>query len=308
MEGYGTSIRRIISRLAATACFTAGLLASPADGQIIIADSNVGYIDSAIPMTQLRLRFDAAYDLESPDRAEFFWPTWTPGAPGPPIPEDEVDYQEYRTHLEYAVADRASVFAELPIRAVDPEFNDNTAGFSDIEAGLKYAFLMTDTSVASYQFRTYIPTGDGRRGLGTEHVSLEPGLLLFHKLSDRLIFEGEFRDWIPIGATDGFGSNILRYGAGLSYQAHQSCCYSVSPVAEFVGWTVLDGKKSNAAGQLSEADGDTIGNLKIGTRITFNGNSFSACGAESLYAGYGRALTGDVWYEDTFRLEYRMSF
>ena len=27
-----------------------------------------------------------------------------------------------------------------------------------------------------------------------------------------------------------------------------------------------------------------------------------------LYIGYGRALTGDVWYKEIFRLEYRLIF
>ena len=27
-----------------------------------------------------------------------------------------------------------------------------------------------------------------------------------------------------------------------------------------------------------------------------------------LYVGYGRALTGPVWYKDIFRLEYRLGF
>jgi len=27
-----------------------------------------------------------------------------------------------------------------------------------------------------------------------------------------------------------------------------------------------------------------------------------------IYVGYGRALTGDVWYRDIVRLEYRLRF
>ena len=53
---------------------------------------------------------------------------------------------------------------------------------------------------------------------------------------------------------------------------------------------------------LFEADevGDTIVNLKIGTRIRGN---FSG----SFYLGYGFPLTDDVWYDDVFRFEYRVS-
>ena len=44
-----------------------------AHGQAVTASSNVGYIDDAIVQTRLRLRFDAAYDNNRPDRAEFFY-------------------------------------------------------------------------------------------------------------------------------------------------------------------------------------------------------------------------------------------
>ena len=39
----------------------------------------------------------------------------------------------------------------------------------------------------------------------------------------------------------------------------------------------------------------------------------AACGAlllsgTDLYVGYGRALTGEVWYKDIFRVELRIPF
>ena len=43
-----------------------------ANCQAQTSDSNVGYIDDAIVCTQLRMRFDAAYGNDRPDRAEFF--------------------------------------------------------------------------------------------------------------------------------------------------------------------------------------------------------------------------------------------
>ena len=33
-----------------------------------------------------------------------------------------------------------------------------------------------------------------------------------------------------------------------------------------------------------------------------------ALGRHDLYIGYGRALTGDVWYKDIYRIEYRVRF
>ena len=39
--------------------------------------------------------------------------------------------------------------------------------------------------------RAYLPSGDGSRGLGTDHASLEPALLLFRPITERLTLEAE---------------------------------------------------------------------------------------------------------------------
>ena len=52
-----------------------------------VLDSKVGYIDSAIPATQYRLRLDAAYGNNRPTRAEFFYARGAPLGPGLPVPE-----------------------------------------------------------------------------------------------------------------------------------------------------------------------------------------------------------------------------
>ena len=36
--------------------------------------SAAGYVESAIPVTQFRLRYDSMYDDNRPDRADFFYP------------------------------------------------------------------------------------------------------------------------------------------------------------------------------------------------------------------------------------------
>jgi hypothetical protein len=281
----------------------------------------VGYIDSAIPITQLRLRYDDAYRDNRPDRAEFFYPkcgcfaTLPPGnplrdpsAPGPPLTERSVDFQELRTCLEYAPVDRFSAFVEIPVRWINPEVNANASGLGDVDFGAKYAFLMDPCRVATFQLRTFTPSGDGFRGLGTDHWSLEPALLYYRKLGPRAVLEGEFRDFIPLDGTD-FAGNVLRYGVGLSYQAYRGPRGYVAPVVEFVGWTVLDGKESNEAGTIKSAGGDTIVNVKLGARIGFG--DLDAPGVRNhsdLYVGYGRALTGDVWYKDILRVELRLRF
>lgn len=266
--------------------------------------STVGYIDSALPMSLFRLRFDAAYDFTRATRAEFFYARPHPLGPGLPRPEPRIDYQDLSAYLEVAGGKRISAFVDLPWRFLNPEVNADTNGFSDMNAGFKFAFLYRDDLVATFQFRTYIPTGDATRGLGNHHVSLEPAFLLYKSLSDRFGVEGEVRYWVPIDGTS-FAGDLFRYGLGMHYDVYKTCKATVSPVVEFVGWTVLSGQESAVTPSgfvlVKDASGDTIVNAKLGVRLTMDKLG-------DFYAGYGRSLTGDRWYENTWRLEFRWFF
>jgi hypothetical protein len=73
-----------------------------------------GYLDNALPFSHFRIRFDAAYDNNRPDRAEYFYAKCgcfrfvppslggDPDAPGPILPETSVDYQDVSAYLEIA--------------------------------------------------------------------------------------------------------------------------------------------------------------------------------------------------------------
>ena len=318
-----------VRRLIASVC-CASAVATVANAQLI-SNSNVGYIDNAIVGTQLRFRFDAAFGSNRPDRAEFLWAKCgcfrvdgtDPDAPGPApstptaaggIRETRVDYQELRLDMEYALTDRFSAFIEAPFRTLNPTVNDNAAGFGDLRAGVKYGLFARSDRSLTFQLRTYLPTGDSFRGLGTHHVSLEPALLYFQRLSDRWTLEAELRDWVPIRGSSGLGTsqptgsfagNILRWGLGVSWEAYSAGSLRVTPVAEVVGWTVWGGFASGSTDGtthfVESAAGDTIVNLKTGLRISHSHRS-------SLYVGYGRSLTGDIWYRDIVRIDYRVTF
>jgi hypothetical protein len=288
------------------AAILAAPLAAPAQGlgEPTVKDSRDGYIDAAIPGSQFRLRFDAAYGDNRPNRAEFFYPKPAPRGPGLPDPEFRVDFQDLSAYLEAAATDRLSGFVEVPWRFLNPEVNADHNGVGDMNAGFKYAFLYDPTLVATFQFRTYVPTGDSHRGLGTDHVSLEPALLVWKPFTERFGLEGELRFWAPVGGTD-FAGDVIRYGVGLHYDLPRVGNVVLSPVVTVVGWTVLGGKESfptpSGLVAVDDAAGDTIVNLKLGVRAGLGrwGDAF---------VGYGRALTGDRWYEDTVRVEWRLTF
>jgi hypothetical protein len=265
-----------------------------------------GYVDNPIPITTFRLRYESAYDDNRPDRAVYFYGRC--GGPGPALEETRVDYQDISAYFELACSPAFSLFVELPYRFLNPEVNRDTCGFADMNFGFKYAFVNNPDRYVTLQMRTYCPTGDSAEGLGTNHFSIEPGLLVYQKLSERWTAQGEFLDWSPIGGTD-FAGGIVQYGAGVSYLAYDSGKVRVSPVLEMMGWTVLGGKESAvpspAVSAVQSAAGDTIVNAKFGFRVGL-GNLDGYSSHSDLYVGYGRALTGDVWYKDMFRVEYRL--
>jgi hypothetical protein len=302
-----------------------------------IEGSMVGYIDNAIVGSQIRIRFDAAFDDNSPDRAEFFYAkcgcyralngtpfaaAFDPNAPGPGtgIPT-ALNYQQLRFNGEYAPYRRLSLFVDVPFRWLQPQgfvspsnlpFTPsnfgNQGGISDVEAGFKAAAIANQHTYLTFQLRTYFPSGDSFKGLGTAHYSVEPAILLYQKLSNRAALEAQLSDWHPIGGSagvpvsisEGFAGDIVTYGLGLSYRFQVSERVTIAPVVEMVGWNVTNGFQSLQPG-FKEISGTNIVNIKGGFRTSFDHHN-------SFYIGFGQAATHDLWYKHLVRFEYRYRF
>jgi hypothetical protein len=290
----------------------AGLEGGAGLGQTVA--SRGGYIENAAPVTMFRLRYDAAYGNNRPDRAELFYAKCgcfkTPDSKGPPLMETNVDYQELTPYFEYAFNDRFSMFADIPTRYINPEQNANAAGLGDVSFGAKYAFIRNQCRTVSLWLRTITPTGRPNQGLGTGNWWIEPGLLYLEQLSPRWQLFGELRNQIHLTRESDFTGNILRYGLGTSVIVVDGRWGYVAPVGEFVGWTVLSGMEADETGQAVSARGDTIVNAKAGLRVGFGETTLGVPYAtrSDLYIGYGRALTGEVWYKNMLRVEFRYFF
>ena len=80
----------------------------------------------------------------------------------------------------------------------------------------------------------------------------------------------------------------------------------MTAVTEFVGWTVFNGQftEPDLIGTNIDGtpvpDGFTVVNVKPGLRFSRD--------LGSVYAGAGIAITGNRWYSDLFRIEYRRMF
>jgi len=297
-------------------------------GQNLIAAANMpgGYLDPAAPVTMFRLRYDVANDNAYGDRGEYFYAkcgcfrqaNLDPNAAGPGGLNTSVDSQTLSAYMEYATSERFSIFADLPVRFVDfsslPDPGGtmpspgSDGGLGDMNAGFKYALIADPDEYLTFQLRTYIPTGESTKGLGTDHVSIEPSLLYYRRLSQRWMFQSQFTGWTPIGGSD-FASDVLQYGAGVGYLALQTNSVTVMPTFEAVGWTFLGGQKFNPLYGQSSANGDTIFNIKPGVRIGLGDpNGPMMMPSHSIYAGFGIPVTNEKFYNDLFRIEYRIVF
>jgi len=282
--------------------------------------SMVGYIDNAIIGSQIRVRFDAGFDDNRPDRAEFFYAQCgcdPPPSHGPrPGLVLHLNFQQLYMRAEYAPVKRFSVFAEVPVRWVQPQqfvpktivgtggFG-NQAGISDVQAGFKFAALASHEHYLTFQLLADFPSGDSLKGLGTNHYSVQPSLLFFQKVTDRMSFEAQLGGWHALeGTSPGFQGDVITYGLGPSYELYRGERVRFAPVVELVGWRVLGGLQTNGdffPSPVVSAEGTDIVNLKIGARTAIgNHNSF--------YLGYGQALSHELWYKHIVRLEYRYTF
>jgi hypothetical protein len=294
--------------------------------------SATGYIDNAIVGSQIRFRFDAGFNIQEPDRAEFFYakcgcyrnlqkadpPNYDPNAPGPgPGIAKDLNFQELHLNVEYAPIQRLSFFADVPERSI--EYTSvvsgslkTASGLGDFKAGFKFALVASPERYITFQMGAFMPTGHPSLGLSTNHFSVEPMLLYHQRLSDRVTIAGQFGDWhpidgsagVPTNSANGFAGDVLTYGLGASYDFLAGSENHITPVLEFVGWSVLGGFFTTGLAPPAEtasASGTNIVNGKLGVRFSFHTHN-------SIYVGFGQAITGARWYKEILRLEYRYAF
>jgi len=303
--------------------------------------SIAGYIDNAIIGSQIRIRSDAAFHMNAPDRAEFFYARYSglKNGPGPQSVVADLNFQQLYLRSEYAPIQRFSFFAEVPVRWIQPQLtvanvvkmnppfaNMNSAGLSDVAAGFKLTAVAFSNQYLTFQFQAYFPSGNASAGLGTNHYSVEPALLYYRRLSDRVALEAQVGDSHPIGgsicpqpcissgttspAAGGFAGDVFFYGVGPSYVLYRGEHVRVAPVIELVGWRVLGGLQTNCMPSMqnncgiqegASADGTNIVNLKVGARTSIGSHN-------SFYVGFGHVVTHSLWYQEVVRAEYRYSF
>jgi hypothetical protein len=269
--------------------------------------------DTVRPQTYTRLRWDSGSDLRTPERAEFFWAKpGVLGGRGPKNIETRVDYDELSLYQEVS-AGNISLFVNAPYRAVDPDNNPGHSNFGDIDLGTKTLLLDCDLMQLSFQFRTYIPSGISRNGLGTGHTSLEPSMLASIKLMQDTYLQTQVAYWIPIGGDQTYEGATWWYGASLNRQWFKRGPFTLISTAEFNGWTFTDGAVAippvPGGPTPSPANAAAFSGRAETTYITLGGGMrLVICDKFDIGFGSSFAVTENHFADQLYRTEFRVKY
>jgi len=260
-------------------------------------------IDTTQPFGNFAVKTLMYTGQQLPDRAEFFWSR--AGGRGPALPETLVNFQEVRLKLELGKG-KFSTTTEVPFRWVDPERNRNHSGLGDLTTATKTVLLDGESWQITQFFKTYFNTGSPSMGLGTGHISLEPGFLFRYRWSESTYLHSEVKYLFPLGADPLFAGEVLRYGLGISHLWLENDEIAILPTFEFVGWSISGGQATNPLGVPIQTDGTHIFNVYPGLRIVHDTNS--DLGLLEIGVRGGFPVSPHRWQDGSVGVELRWSF
>ena len=238
---FAQSVGRLRARFC-DPCSPLALLLSPANcsGDLGIGRERLDFapfeVEPSQPLNSFRFRTDVVHGFPTPNRAEYFWASPTKGA----IYDEGTDYQDFRFLLEMG-GGSFSASTEIPIRMLDPANIEDTAGMGDMNVATKMVLVDGKRWQMSHVFRTYINTGAFKKGLGTGHVSLEPGLLFRYRWRPTTFLHSEIKYFFPVGGDPIFSGEVLRWGFAYSHLLFENDALALIHTGEFMGYSFLDG-------------------------------------------------------------------
>jgi hypothetical protein len=273
---------------------------------IPLADSAL-FVEAPRPVTQMKLRWDSANNFILPDRSEFFWARADGMGKGPKPVKPFKGELGLRYNDLWLITEGGngliSLIVEEAYREIRPILDPHAAGFVDMRVATKTLLFDCELLQIAFMFRTYIPTGNFLKGLGTGHVSLEPSLLVGVKLSPVTYFQGQLSEWIPIGGDPTYQGSILHYHMSINQEL-----WRILPdipligTVEFNGWSFQDGAYTDPfLGGPQKSSDYTYAELGCGLRLFI-------CDRIDFGIGYSHALTRQHFAEDFFRAEFRVRF
>ncbi len=269
------------------------------------------FVESARPQTQQRLGWDAGRNLTAPDAGEFFWARADGKGLGPNpanhanpnglLGERRVNYNELYMYTEAALGN-IGTFIYMPYRSLDGELVGHAAGFGDLQVGTKTLLFDCELLQIAFEFRTYIPSGNASKGLGTGHVSLEPSLIVGVKVAPETYFQGQLAEWIPLGGDPDYEGAMLHYHMSLN----QVLCRILPDVplvgtAEFNGYSFQTGQYTDPVLGETRLTGTTYVSIGPGLRLF-------VCDKIDFGVGTAFAVTDHHFAQELFRSEFRWRY
>jgi hypothetical protein len=231
-----------------------------------IAEANAAFFqDSPRPVTQTRIRWDAAFRYRFPDTSEFFWAQVK--RKGPRLLIESLRYDDLTLYQEIAAGQGFSAFIEIPYRTFEPIVGPGGSGFGDMNVGAKSVLFDRELILVAMQFRTFIPTGNFTAGVGTGHASLEPSLMTALKLGPVTYLQTELSEWIPLAGTPGFTTSVFHYHFSLNHRLFQWNCVTFIGTAELNGYTFHGAFTDFPSGVVVGNSGATFANAGPGIRV-----------------------------------------
>jgi hypothetical protein len=284
----------------------------------------------------MRFRYDGAWAFPNPDRAEFFMPRertkvpqFAPGdkgvGKGLPFAATKIDYDQLYVYTE-AAAGRVGAFVELSYVSIEPTVSpayfaidpatvgvsEHQSGFGDMVVGTKTLLLDCELLQFGFEFKTFLPTGNFLKGLGTAHVSLEPSLLLAVRLCPDCYLQHQMSYWIPLGGDTLYQGNVFHNHLSLNYLLCHPCPgVQLVSTAEINQWVVLSGAYTSPSFLVNTANGLTplaVNSHGAGMVSAGPGLRLFVCDKIDIGAGTAFALTGSHWADQLVRVEFRWRF
>jgi hypothetical protein len=259
------------------------------------------FVDSPRPVTHTRLRYDGLFNINRPDRAEYFMPQIAPG--------DHINrahFHEFHLYTEIAPTPGFGFFINLPWRSTsfdpegDPATPNDGSGFGDMFLGTKSVLLDCELLLLTFQFTAFLPTGSpAAAGVGTGHVSLEPALLGALKLTPDSYLQFSTALWIPLGGGDVAG-NVLH-----NRVSYNQILYRFLPDVQLIGtleminYNVINGGYTVFGVPVI----DRTSHLNVGPGLRLN-----ICDRIDFGAAAHFSLTGDDFIGEAVRAEFRWRY
>lgn len=261
-------------------------------------------IDTAQPFNNFRIRAVLANRMHLPDRSEYFWAK-AGGPKGPLNGESITNYQEARMRMELGSKKFSTAF-EVPFRSTDPEINENHAGLGDMQLIVKTVLLDGNQWMLTQYFGTHFASGNAAAGLGTGHVSLEPGILFRNEFREETWMHGELKFLFPLGGDPQHAGQVLKFATGFNTVWSETDHNAWIPSVEIVAFSVLNGLATDAAGTIRPIDHDAIFYLTPGLHYAVdNKGDF---GLFEIGSSVALALTKERFTDSSWNFDMRWSW